>query len=101
MRQRCLAEFYAAYDNWSAERELVKDSSGIWRFTIDMTNNEQQPRKPRWQQAGWFVLQDGRVIPLYWLRANALQIEADLQELSLAPGRQAASQFYCPSLLQA
>jgi len=41
--------------------------------------------KPHWQQASWLVLGDGKVMPSHRFQANALRIEADLQELSLPP----------------
>ena len=78
-----LAEFYATCDNWSAESELFKDGSSIWYVLVDMTDNETWELRPYWQQASWFVLRDGKVMPSNRLQANALRIEADLQELSL------------------
>ncbi len=80
-----LAEFSAISDNWSAQSELFKDGSSIWYVKVDMSGIEGWKEKPYWQQAGWFVYQDGRVIPSNRLQANALRIEADLQELSLPP----------------
>lgn len=80
-----LADFYATCDNWSAESELLKDGARMWYIVVDMTCVETWEERPYWQQAGWFVLQDGRVVPSNRLRANALRIEADLQELSLKP----------------
>jgi len=80
-----LAEFSAASDNWSAKSELFKDGSSIWYVKVDMSGVEGWKEKPYWQQASWFVYQDGRVIPSNRLQANALRIEADLQELSLPP----------------
>lgn len=80
-----LAEFSAASDNWSAKSELFKDGTSIWYVRVDMTSVEVWEEKSYWQQAGWFVYQDGRVIPSNRLQANALRIEADLQELSLQP----------------
>ncbi len=80
-----LAEFSAASDNWSAESELFKDGSSIWYVKVDMSGVENWKEKPYWQQASWFVYQDGRVIPANRLQANALLIEADLQELSPSP----------------
>ena len=80
-----LAEFSAASDNWSAESELFKDGSSIWYVKVDMSGVQNWKEKPYWQQASWFVYQDGRVIPSNRLQANALLIEADLQELSLPP----------------
>ena len=83
--KKYLAEFYAVSDNWSAEKERFKDGSSIWYVLVDMSANETWEWTPYWQQAGWFVLQDGKVMPSYRLQANALRIEADLQELSLNP----------------
>ena len=80
-----LAEFYTVCDNWSAETERFKDGSTIWYVLVDMTGSEQWEWKPYWRQAGWFVFRDGEVIPSNRLQANALRIEADLQELSLQP----------------
>ena len=81
--KKYLAEFYAACDNWSAESEYFKDGSGTWYILVDMTESETWELKPYWQQASWFVFRDGRVIPSSHLQANAIRIEADLQELSL------------------
>ena len=80
-----LAEFSAASDNWSAKSELFKDGTSIWYVQVDMTGVAVWGEKPYWQQAGWFVYRDGKVIPSNRLQANALRIEADLQELSLQP----------------
>ena len=80
-----LAEFYTVCDNWSAETERFQDGSTIWYVLVDMTSSEQWEWKPYWQQASWFVSRDGGVIPSSRLQANALRIEADLQELSLQP----------------
>lgn len=80
-----LAEFSAVSDNWSAESELFKDGSSVWYIKVDMSGVENWQEKPYWQQASWFVYQDGRVIPSNRLQANALRIESDLQELSLPP----------------
>ena len=80
-----LAEFYAACDNWSAESELFKDGSSVWYVLVDMTGSKIWKLRPYWQQASWFVFRDGRVIPSNRIQANALRIEADLQELSLPP----------------
>ncbi len=77
-----LAEFSAASDNWSGKSELFKDGSSIWYVKVDMSEVKNWKEKPYWQQASWFVYQDGRVIPSNRLQANALRIEADLQELS-------------------
>ena len=80
-----LAEFYAVCDNWTAETERFKDGSSIWYVVVDMTENETWELRPYWQQASWFILRDGKVMPSNRLQANALRIEADLQELSLQP----------------
>ena len=80
-----LAEFSAASDNWSAKSELFKDGTSIWYVAVDMTAVEKWEGNLYWQQASWFVYQDGKVIPSNRLQANALRIEADLQELSLQP----------------
>jgi hypothetical protein len=80
-----LAEFSGVSDNWSAKSELFKDGSSIWYVKVDMSGVKEWEERPYWQQAGWFVYQDGRVIPSNRLEANALRIEADLQELSLRP----------------
>ena len=80
-----LANFSAISDNWSAESELFQDGSSIWYVKVDMSGIEDWKERPYWQQASWFVYKDGRVIPSNRLQANALLIEADLQELSLPP----------------
>ena len=78
-----LADFYTICDNWSAESELFKDGTSIWHVVVDMTDVEAWRERPYWQQASWFILQDGKVIPSNRFQANAVRIEADLQELSL------------------
>jgi len=80
-----LADFYATCDNWTAESELFKDGTSIWHVVVDMTDVEVWKERPYWQQASWFILQDGKVIPSNRFQANALRIEADLQELSPPP----------------
>ncbi|GAJ20101.1 unnamed protein product, partial [marine sediment metagenome] len=50
---------------------------------IDMTDVAAWQEKSYWQQASWLIREDGRVIPSNHFQANALRIEADLQELSL------------------
>ena len=80
-----LAEFYATCDNWTAETELFKDGTSAWYVVVDMTGVEAWAESPYWQQAGWLVFQDGKVMPANRLKASALKIEADLQELSLQP----------------
>ena len=78
-----LADFYFTCDNWSASSELFKDGTRIWYIVVDMTGVEAWEERSYWQQASWFILQDGKVFPSNRLEANALRIEADLQELSL------------------
>lgn len=78
-----LAEFFAVSDNWSAESELYKDGSSLWYVLVNMTGVTAWKERPYWQQASWLVSPDGKVIPSSRLQANALRIEADLQELSL------------------
>ncbi|MEE9398745.1 MAG: hypothetical protein V3V23_00580 [Dehalococcoidales bacterium] len=81
--KKYLAEFSAASDNWSGQSELFKDGTTIWYIIVDMTHVDEWEERPYWQQAGWFVYRDGRVIPSNRLQANALRVEADLQELSI------------------
>ncbi len=83
--KRYLADFYTVCDNWSAESEYFKDGTGVWHVVVDMTGVEEWEGPPYWQQASWFVFRDGRVMPTSHLNANALRIEADLEELSLKP----------------
>ena len=78
-----LADFYSACDNWSASSELFKDGTRTWYTVVDMTGVEAWEERPYWQQASWCIFQDGKVIPSNRFQANALRIEADLQELSL------------------
>ena len=86
-----LADFYTTCDNWSARSELLKDGTGLWYVTVDMTDVVGWREKPYWQQASWLVVKkDGKVIPSNRFQANALRIEADLQELSLQPKPSAA-----------
>ncbi|MBA7676033.1 hypothetical protein ES703_84273 [subsurface metagenome] len=80
-----LADFYTACDNWTAKSELLKDGTSLWYVTVDMTEVAGWKEKPYWKQASWLVLEDGKVIPSHRFKANALRIEADLQELSLQP----------------
>lgn len=77
-----LAEFYATCDNWTAETELFKDGTSLWYVLVDMTEVKDWAERPHWQQAGWLVFLDGKVVPSNRIQANALRIEADLQELS-------------------
>ncbi len=78
-----LADFYTISDNWSAAQELFKDGTSLWHVTLDMTEVKVWRERPYWQQASWFVLRESKVIPSNRFQANALRIEADLQELSL------------------
>ena len=80
-----LADFYATCDNWSAESELFKDGTSLWYVLVDMTEVEGWEWHPYWQQASWLVFLDGKVVPSRRIQANALRIEADLQELSPPP----------------
>lgn len=77
-----LSDFYASCDNWSATSEYFKDGSATWCVTVDMTASQDWTQLAYWQQASWFVFKDGSVIPANLLEANALRIEADLQQLS-------------------
>ena len=77
-----LADFYTACDNWTATLELITDGTSIWHVAIDMTDAKNWQENPHWQQASWFILQDGKVIPSTRFEANALRIEADIQALS-------------------
>ena len=87
-----LANFYTVSDNWVAEKELLKDGTSIWHIVVDMTDVEEWKERPYWQQASWLILQDGKVIPSNRFQANALRIEADLQELSLPPEEEPAAE---------
>ncbi len=80
-----LANFYTVSDKWNAEPELLKDGTSMWHVIVDMTDVETWEERAYWQQASWLVLQDGEVIPSHRFQANALRIEADLQELSPPP----------------
>ena len=80
-----LANFYTVSDKWNAESELLKDGTSMWHVVVDMTDVETWEERAYWQQASWLVLQDGEVIPSKRFQANALRIEADLQELSPPP----------------
>ena len=77
-----LADFYTSCYNWNVQSEYFKDGSGIWLVEVDMTAESNWDFNPYWQRAGWFVYQDGKVIPSNLFKNNALRIEADLQELS-------------------
>ena len=87
-----LADFSTASDNWSADSELLKDGTSFWYVVVDMTGAEEWEGESYWQQAGWFVYQNGKIIPSDRLQANALRIEADLQELSPSPEEHEATQ---------
>jgi len=78
-----LADFYTACDNWSADSELLKDGTIIWNVKVDMTSVAVWTENSHWRQATWFILEDGKAVPSNHFKANALRIEADLQELSL------------------
>lgn len=80
-----LADFYATCDNWSTESELFKDGTSLWYVLVDMTEVKEWEWHPYWQQASWLVFLDGKVVPSRRIQANALRIEADLQELSPPP----------------
>ncbi|MFB0559366.1 MAG: hypothetical protein ACETVS_02410 [Dehalococcoidales bacterium] len=81
-----LADFYTTCDNWVAEPELLKDGTSLWYVTVDMTDVKIWREKLYWRQARWLIFKtDGRVVPSNSFKANALRIEADLQELSLQP----------------
>ena len=76
-----LADFYTSCYNWNVQSEYFKDGSGIWLVAVDMTAETDWEFNPYWQRAGWFVHQDGMVIPSNLFKLNALRIEADLQGL--------------------
>ena len=78
-----LAEFYAMADNWAAETELFVDGSSLWYVSVDMTDESSWAGEAHWQEAGWYILQSGDVMPAERSSANALRIEADLQRLSV------------------
>lgn len=78
-----LARFYEVCDKWSATTELFRDGTSAWHVVLDMTSESVWTERSYWMRASWFVFQDGEVIPSQRLQANALKIEADLQELSL------------------
>jgi len=79
-----LADFYTtSEDGWSAESEFLKDGTNIWYVVVDMTDTRVWTDRHHWQQASWLVFGTGEVIPSNRYQANALRIEADLQELSL------------------
>jgi hypothetical protein len=76
-----LSDFYESCDNWYAEAEYFKDGSDVWNVVVDMTEETNWNLAPYWQQASWFILKNGEVIPSNLFQANALRIEADLQAL--------------------
>ena len=80
-----LADFYATSDEWSAKSELFRDGTSVWYVVVNITGMEVWEKKPYWQQACWLVFPDGKVVPSNRSQANALRIEADMQELSLPP----------------
>lgn len=80
-----LAEFCGVSPNWTAEQELFRDGTSLWYVRVDSTGVKDWKGKPYWQEAGWFVYPDGKVIASNRLKANALLIEADLQKLSTPP----------------
>ncbi len=81
-----LADFYATCDAWNADSELFKDGTTVWYVVVSMRRMEVREDRPHWEQACWLVFRDGRVVPSRRSQANALIIEADLQELSLQDG---------------
>jgi hypothetical protein len=80
-----LADFYTSCDNWTAESEMLKDGTNLWYVIVDMSRVATWEEKAYWQQAAWLVHKDGEVIPSTRFQANALRIEADLEQLSLQP----------------
>jgi len=80
-----LHNFYYVCDKWSAKSEFLKDGTSVWYVVVDMTDIEPWNERGYWQQASWLVFQDGKVIPSNRLEANALMIEADLQQANLPP----------------
>jgi hypothetical protein len=77
-----LSDFYTECDNWYAESEYFKDGSDVWHVVVDMTDEPVWDLRSYWQQASWFILNNGEVVPSNLFQANALRIEADLQGLS-------------------
>ena len=80
-----LSDFYTTCDNWIVQSEYFKDGSDIWLVEVDTTAETGWEHHTYWQRAGWFVLNDGTVIPSHLFQVNALRIEADLQALSATP----------------
>ena len=64
----------------------------MWHIVLDMTDTEEWEERPYWQQASWLILRDNQVLPSNRFQANALRIEADLQELSLTLESQPAEE---------
>jgi len=87
-----LADFYTTCDKWSAETELFKDGTSMWHIVLDMMDTEKWEERHYWQQASWLILRDNQVLPSNRFQANALRIEADLQELSLTLESQPAEE---------
>ncbi|MBI2860610.1 MAG: hypothetical protein HYX91_03770 [Chloroflexi bacterium] len=81
-----LADFYTVADNWSAESRLLRDGTATWRVLADQAGQEPWQWRKHWRQASWLVLPGGDVIPSTEFEANAIRIEADLQELSNGAG---------------
>jgi len=83
-----LADYCTSADNWTARTELFKDGSSLWYVTAKSAVVK-TGSPAYWREAGWFILQDGSVIPSSRLEANALRVEADLQKLSpVATGKE-------------
>ena len=78
-----LADFYTACNNWDTESEYFKDGTDIWHVVVDMTSEPSWNLRSYWQHASWFILDNGEVVPSNLFEANALRIEADLENLSL------------------
>lgn len=80
-----LADFYVSCEDWTAESVLFKDGTSVWYVYIEITNTAMLTEEPYWEEASWLVFEDGKVIPARLSQANALRIEADLQQLSMQP----------------
>jgi hypothetical protein len=78
-----LADFFTACDDWIASSDFLGDGTSIWYVVVNVTDVQAVEEKPHWQQVCWMVFADGKVMPSDRFQANALRIEADLQELSL------------------
>ena len=81
-----LADYYTVCDEWNAVVEILEDKANVWQVVVHMTNMGWESEKRHWLQASWYVFQDGRVLASDNYQANALRIEAELQELSLEAG---------------